>query len=109
MLDEWGPDVTGRTLGEQIRENLPVSVAEIIFDCSGVDTLSPSFADELFGKLAAAPSRPHIRVVNATSDVLATIRFAVAERTEADPPSRPRGDDRRYPVGDPRRWGRAAD
>lgn len=115
-LAELGPDVTGRSLGARVREQLAPGVAEVIFDCEDVEAMSPSFADELFGKLAAEPVRPHVRVINATPDVLATIRFAVSERTangagpsrtEDGPQIRPRSADR-FRLGDPRRRGPAS-
>jgi hypothetical protein len=80
-LGEWGPDVTGRSLGEQVRAEISPDAVEVLFDCEGVDSVSPSFADELFGKLAAKPRRPHIRIVNGSPDIIAAIRFAVRERS----------------------------
>ena len=80
-LDQWGPDVTGRSLGEAVRNQVAPDAPQVTFDCGGIESMSPSFADELFGKLSAKPLRPHIRVVNATADVLSTIRFAVQQRT----------------------------
>lgn len=81
-LNRWGADLAGRTLGEQVRGEVSSQAAEVIFDCSGVESMSPSFADEVFGKLASADPRPSsIRVINADSDIISVIRFAVNERT----------------------------
>jgi hypothetical protein len=81
-LVDYGPDASGRTRGVAVREVISPEASEIIFDCQGLESMSPSFADEVFGKLAAqAVPRPAIRVVNAETDVLNTIRFAVAQRT----------------------------
>ena len=80
-LADFGPDVSGRGLGESIRERVDAAVDEVIFDCAGIETMSPSFADELFGKLAVQENRPaNLRVANASPDVTSVIRFAVRER-----------------------------
>lgn len=80
-LSEWGPDATGRERGQAARERVLPEAREVIFDCEGIESMSASFADELFGKLAVQPGRPHIRVINAAKDILEVIRFAVNERT----------------------------
>jgi hypothetical protein len=79
----WGPDATGRTLGREVRESVEPAAEEVLFDCEGIDAMSPSFADEVFGKLAEQAERPHIKIINATPEVLDTIRFAVSQRTAA--------------------------
>ena len=80
-LSEFGPDMTGRSLGEQVRGSVSSTAIAVIFDCEGVEAMSPSFADEVFGKLAAQPKRPLIRLVNASPEVLDAVRFAVQQRT----------------------------
>ena len=80
-LGEWGPDVTGRSLGIVVRGEVLPHAPEVVFDCSGVESISPSFADELFGKLAAQRERPHIKIINGSPDIIAAIRFAVRERS----------------------------
>jgi hypothetical protein len=82
-LSESGPDLSGRGLGETVRESVEPGVARVVFDCQDVESMSPSFADEVFGKLAALPERPHIQIVNATPDIIALVRFAVQERNGA--------------------------
>jgi len=82
-LAEWGPDVTGRTRGAEVRERIEAEATDVVFDCAGVESMSPSFADELFGKLATEDPRPHISVVNAGADIISAIRFAVRQRTTA--------------------------
>jgi STAS-like domain of unknown function (DUF4325) len=80
-LADLGPDVSGRELGESIRERVIPGTDEVVFDCAGIETMSPSFADELFGKLAVQEDRPaHLRVANASPDVTSVVRFAVRER-----------------------------
>jgi len=81
LIDEIGADLSGRTLGDTVRATVDPSVSEVVFDCEGLGSMSPSFADEVFGKLAQESQRPAIRIVNATPDILALIRFAVQERS----------------------------
>jgi hypothetical protein len=82
-LTDLGPDLSGRELGESIRNRVAADTEEVVFDCEGVETMSPSFADELFGKLAVQEDRPgRLRAANASSDVMSVIRFAVRERTQ---------------------------
>lgn len=81
-LTEWGPDVSGRERGLAVREKVELGAEEVIFNLYGVETMSPSFADELFGKLAVQPNRPtHLKVSNASPEVSNVIRFAVRNRT----------------------------
>ena len=81
-LSELGLDISGRTRGEAIRASIDSGVTEVVFDCTGIESMSPSFADEVFGKLAAEPQRPRIMLTNAGQDILALARFAVSERTK---------------------------
>lgn len=79
-LGDSGPDLSGRALGESIRESIEPDAPSVIFDCAGVESMSPSFADEVFGKLSAQPARPPMQIVNATPDIIALVRFAIGER-----------------------------
>lgn len=81
-LSELGPDISGRTRGEAMRASIDSGVTEVVFDCTGIEAMSPSFADEVFGKLAAEPQRPRIMLTSASQDILALARFAVSERTK---------------------------
>jgi hypothetical protein len=82
-LTEWGPDVSGRERGLAIRSQVQPGADEVVFNLYGVETMSPSFADELFGKLAVQPNRPaHLKVSNASPEVSNVIRFALRNRTE---------------------------
>lgn len=81
-LLDLGSDLSGRGLGETVREEfLRLDGDTILVDCTGIHSMSPSFADEAFGALATAPHRPRIRVVNASPDVLSAVRFAVEQHT----------------------------
>jgi hypothetical protein len=80
-LTEWGPDVSGRTQGLEIREKVDPGALEVVFNLYGVETMSPSFADELFGKLSVQENRPAgLKVSNASPAVTQVIQFAVRER-----------------------------
>jgi hypothetical protein len=83
LLDQMGADISGRGSGEEVRGLVEHGVTEVVFDLAGVESMSPSFADEVFGKLAQETARPSIRVVNAADDIVALIRFAVRQRTGA--------------------------
>ncbi len=83
LAENLGPDISGRERGEAVRLSVDVAAGEVVFDCAGVDSMSPSFADEVFGKLAAEPQRPRIQIVNASRDILALVRFAVQQRNGA--------------------------
>ena len=83
-LSGLGPDLSGRSLGKILRTTaLDLDSKTIIFDCTGVDTISPSFADEAFGMLAITPKRPRIEVVNASPSIISAVRFAVRQRSAA--------------------------
>jgi len=57
LADEFGPVLAGRVTAVGIREEIE-SLArqgeDVVIDLDGVEAISPSFADELFGKLPAA-------------------------------------------------------
>jgi hypothetical protein len=84
LLADYGPDTSGRTLGASVRDSVDVGVTEVVFDCAGVESMSPSFADELFGKLAAASARTRVHIVHADPAVLDVVRFAVRQRMAND-------------------------
>jgi hypothetical protein len=80
-LTEQGPDLSGRERGLAIRESVDPAANEVVFNLYGVETVSPSFADELFGKLSVQTNRPAgLKIANASSDVGQVIQFAVRER-----------------------------
>jgi STAS-like domain of unknown function (DUF4325) len=80
-LTEQGPDLSGRERGLAIRESVDLGAQEVVFNLYGVETVSPSFADELFGKLSVQENRPAgLKIANAVPDVSQVIQFAVRER-----------------------------
>jgi hypothetical protein len=81
-LSELGPDLSGRKLGEKVRKSaLRERSGRLIFDCAGIATISPSFADEVFGRLATERKRPKIEVINASPDIISAVRFAVRQHS----------------------------
>jgi hypothetical protein len=57
LVDEFGPVLAGRGRATQMRKEIEALAGrgdEIIVDLEGVEAISPSFADELFGKLPVA-------------------------------------------------------
>lgn len=57
LAEEHGDVLGGRDLAGEIREEVVRRVEageEVVIDLDGVLTVSPSFADELFGKLPAS-------------------------------------------------------
>jgi STAS-like domain of unknown function (DUF4325) len=82
VLADYGPDASGRTRGAAVRNAISPEASAVIFDCGGLESMAPGFADEVFGKLVAQSApRPAMRVINAGTDVRDTIRFVVAQRT----------------------------
>lgn len=56
LAERHGPVLTGRGLAEEVRteaESLVQAGDQVVIDLAGVQAVSPSFADELFGKLMA--------------------------------------------------------
>jgi len=87
QLAAWGMSLGTRAVGEKIRRQIETLVdqGEIIhLDFSGVEVASPSFVDELVGKLflkyGQANLRGRLRVVNASPEVQALVRRMVGER-----------------------------
>lgn len=56
LADRYGAVLNGRSLGESIRGKAMDHVRRgeaVVLDLDGVEAVSPSFADEIFGKLQA--------------------------------------------------------
>lgn len=56
LAEEHGEVLGGRVLGEQIRVEVVRQIkagGTVVLDLAGVQAISPSFADEIFGKLPA--------------------------------------------------------
>lgn len=87
LLCQFGEFLATRTLGDDARRLIEQSVHQdgvARIDFSGVDGITISFADEVFGKLALQWGldllRGRIRVRNANEGIARTIQFAISTR-----------------------------
>jgi hypothetical protein len=71
-LATHGPELVGRAPGARLREEAVALAAtsHVVVDLSGIEAMSPSFADELFAKLPSELIRARrIRFANASGDI----------------------------------------
>lgn len=87
VRNDYGTDVSSRTRASELRSSIEGIASQgnaVELDFSGVRTISPSFADELFGLLVERHGeewfRTHVHVANLSSFVRKTILEAVANR-----------------------------
>lgn len=82
--EELGPVLTSRGLGAALRERVESALAageEITIDLAGVETMSPSFADELFAKIdPRLVERGRVRFVHVPATVKPLVRFLAGNR-----------------------------
>lgn len=87
LVDTQGSVLTGRAAAARIADDVTRLVqqgTDIVLDFAGVQALSPSFADELFGKLLLTEAGRHIRVVNLSQHLDAVARMAQQRRSTGD-------------------------
>lgn len=79
-----GPNLSTRKTAAIVRQELAASSEPVIVDFSGVQLMSHSFADELFGKLAEQFGldvfRERFRLVNLTEQDRMMLRAVVTDR-----------------------------
>lgn len=83
LAEKHGEVLGGRVLGEEIRTeviSLVEAGEEVVIDLDGVLAISPSFADEIFGKLPAAVG-DHVRFVNVGDNLQTVAEMARAGRS----------------------------
>ncbi|MDX2199914.1 MAG: STAS-like domain-containing protein [Phycisphaerae bacterium] len=92
VLRQYGEFLSTRVIGEDVRRLVEAIVedgGEARIDFTGVDGITISFADEVFGKLALKWGlerlRGAIRSRNAHDEIARTISFAVNGRLSAPP------------------------
>ena len=76
-FDDLGPALVGRKAGATLRARilLCAQTAPVIVDLTGIELISPSFADELFAKLPPDVIRDRrVRFSNASDDIRALAR-----------------------------------
>jgi uncharacterized protein DUF4325 len=84
LAKEHGEVLGGRVLGEEIRAKVVrlVKAGEVVtLDLNGVFAVSPSFADEVFGKLPAEVGDEHIVFVNLSPEIQEVADMARAGRS----------------------------
>lgn len=80
LADTQGPVLTGRSAAIDLREQLLTELDDdgrIVLDLEGVETVSPSFADELFGRFVDAVGEANVTFENMNAhlaDVAAMVR-----------------------------------
>jgi uncharacterized protein DUF4325 len=86
LANRFGPVLAGRpqakTLREQIEQELDAGET-VVVDLQGVITMSPSFADELFGKLPAETGSGRVKFEH-LSEHLESVAHAVAAARSTD-------------------------
>jgi hypothetical protein len=87
--DEQGPVLTSRGRAAVLRAVIEQAVADgeqVVLDFDGVETMSPSFADELIAKLDPEALREgHVRLCNLPPSVKSLARYLTANRHRALP------------------------
>lgn len=82
LAEKHGEVLGGRILGEEIRAEVVrlVKAGEVVvLDLDGVEAVSPSFADEIFGKLPQEVGE-QVEFVNVTPPIQAVAEMARAGR-----------------------------
>lgn len=84
LAEEHGEVLGGRVLGEEVRQKvvrLVKSGQSVVLDMAGVEAISPSFADEIFGKLPLEVG-DKVEFVNVSNQLQAVADMARAGRTD---------------------------
>lgn len=82
--DELGPVLAGRGLAATLRTRVEASLkaeGSIVIDFAGVESMSPSFADELFAKLPA-PDEERVKFEHLSDDLQSLVQFVIEGRSE---------------------------
>src|SRR4051812_19332276 len=81
--DEQGPVLASRGRAARLREEIEAALeaGEVVtVDLAGVETVSPSFADELFAKLAPHAEAGALHFVHVPRAIKPLVRFVVEGR-----------------------------
>jgi anti-anti-sigma regulatory factor len=85
LIDHFGSVPTGRAAASRFRESVQAAIRggqTVTIDLAGIQTMSPSFAHELFGKL---PTTANVRFLNVPSSVEPLIK--IVRQDEARSPT----------------------
>jgi anti-anti-sigma regulatory factor len=88
-VDEQDSVLTGRGCAARLRERIQQAAGQgddVVVDLEGVETISPSFADELFAKLdPELLESGRVRFENMPDGVEPLVRFVVGNRQRSLP------------------------
>lgn len=83
LAETYGSVLTGRAVAAAIAEEAVREVARggsVVLDFQGIEAVSPSFADELFGKLRNRAGGEQVRFLHLSSHLAAVARMAEQHR-----------------------------
>jgi anti-anti-sigma regulatory factor len=83
--DELGPILASRSRAQDLRHRLETEIRDggtATLDFSGVEMMSPSFADELVAKLPD-PLRAHVQLVNLSDDLRSLVDAVSLSRSNS--------------------------
>lgn len=81
--EDHGAQLVGRTAGARLRATIvsAASAGTVVVDLAGIEAISPSFADELFGKLPSElVTARRVRFSHASDEIRAQARGVRANR-----------------------------
>jgi hypothetical protein len=85
-VEEFGPVLAGRGLAASLRAQVEASLKEdgsVVIDFEGVESMSPSFADELFAKLPGPRDNERVKFEHLRDDLQSLARFVIEGRSES--------------------------
>lgn len=85
VFDDLGPALVGREAGARLRTEIlrHADRNAVTVDLAGIESISPSFADELFGKLPTEiVATRRVKFANATDEIRALARGVRGLRRE---------------------------
>lgn len=84
LAEGHGAVLAGRTQAISLRESLVRELDEtgvVVLDFAGVETVSPSFADELFGRFVDSVGEDRVRFENLNPHLLSIARVVRRDRS----------------------------
>jgi hypothetical protein len=87
LAEAYGPVLTGRALANHLATVVLDNLArgeDVDLDFAGVQAVSPSFADELFGKLGTRVDIEHVHFTNLSPHLESVARMVQEQRRASD-------------------------
>jgi hypothetical protein len=84
LANRFGPVLAGRLQAMTVRQEIErelLSGVDVVVDLNGVVTMSPSFADEIFGKLAKETNSGRLRFEHLSAHIEGVAQTAAAGRS----------------------------